>query len=109
MPLTRDGLFCPQSLLDAPKEVRRAVCNGCGSARAKFDFVPDHVYGLRIGPACDIHDWMYHLGKTLADKQEADRVFLNNILRLIERRRGRIGIRSWRRRLHLVPSVPFRP
>ena len=60
------------------------ICNGCGSSKAKFDFVPDSIYGLTIKPACHVHDFQYYKGKTIEDKQEADRRFLNNMLRLIE-------------------------
>ncbi|MEX2524481.1 MAG: hypothetical protein WD750_05955 [Gammaproteobacteria bacterium] len=91
MPETRDGLACPQSFLDAPDELRRQVCNGCGSAQAKFDFIPDTVWFLPIRKACDIHDWMYAQGRDIEDKRQADRVFLNNMLRLVERERGIVG------------------
>ena len=77
-------LFEPQSYKDAPPAEIRLICNGCGAANAKFDFVPDRIYRLKIGAACEIHDWMYHKGVTIQDKQEADRVFLNNLLRIIE-------------------------
>lgn len=52
--------------------------------RYGFDFVPDTVWGLSIRDACCIHDWMYQKGKTEADRQRADRTFLNNMLRTIE-------------------------
>jgi len=77
-------LYEPISYTTASCFQKQEICNGCGSAKAKFDFVPDSIYGLKITPACNIHDWMYHKGKTIEDKEEADRVFLNNMLRLIE-------------------------
>ena len=84
MPLTRSGLYAPQSYLAAaPAELAR-ICNGCGSARSKFDFVPDRIWRLPIGEACQIHDWMYYCGETPLDKLEADVVFLANMMRLIE-------------------------
>jgi hypothetical protein len=89
-------LYQPHSLQSASLEEKLAVCNGCGSAKAKFDFVPDTVYGLSINPACNIHDWMYAKGKTNEDKLEADRVFLHNMLRLIEKKGG--CLKSLRRR-----------
>lgn len=61
------------------------ICNGCGAAGAKFDFVPDRIFGTDISAACIIHDFMYHEGRTIEDKDEADRVFLNNLLRIIAR------------------------
>lgn len=76
-------LFAPPSYNEALPEVRAAI-NGCGSAGWKGDLVPDTIWGLCITPACNRHDWMYTIGETLEDKDEADRVFLNNMLRLIE-------------------------
>ena len=58
--------------------------NGCGAENARFDFVPDTIYGVSITPACKVHDWMYSKGRTIEDKDTADRVFLNNMLRIIE-------------------------
>lgn len=83
------ALFEPISFTKASCAQKAKVCNGCGSAKAKFDFVPDTIYGLKIKGACDRHDWMYHVGTKLEDKDEADRVFLNNMLRLIETRTNR--------------------
>lgn len=46
--------------------------------------VPDSFYGLDISLACNIHDWMYHHGKTLADKYFADAMFRLNLTILID-------------------------
>ncbi len=78
-------LHAPASFKNATSERLSDVCNGCGAANAKFDFVPDRIYGTYIGYACHIHDWMYNEGRTIEDKEEADRVFLNNVLRIIDR------------------------
>ncbi len=72
------------SYINATQEERDAICNGCGAASSKFDFVPDTIYGLCINPACNPHDWEYHHGKVLADKIRADSLFYTNILRLIK-------------------------
>lgn len=77
-------IFAPASFLNAPTNQLKEVCNGCGAANAKFDFVPDRIYGTDISFACIIHDWMYEQGRIIEDKEEADRVFLNNMYRLIE-------------------------
>lgn len=87
----RPNLYEPLSFTQAPANKKNFVCNGCGSANAKFDFVPDTIWGLKIRPACDRHDWMYFEGRTIADKEQADRVFLNNMLRLIEFEKGFLG------------------
>lgn len=90
-------LYKPHSYVKASCAQRKKICNGCGATNAKFDFVPDSIYGLKITQACNIHDWMYHEGKTIADKAEADRVFLNNLLRLIEAGSRRL-LKPFRRR-----------
>lgn len=77
-------LYAPESYHLATQEVRDLVTNGCGTSGWKGWIVPDTVYFLSIREACQIHDWMYTAGQTLADKGEADRVFLNNMLRIID-------------------------
>lgn len=78
-------LYAPASFLIPKVAELLKVINGCGAANSKFDFVPDTIYGLYIGAACKIHDWMYHEGRSIEDKEEADRVFFNNLLRIILR------------------------
>jgi len=95
------------SILDAPDwywqlndDEHSLLCNGCGAANAKFDFVPDTIWGLCITPACHVHDAMYSQGKNIEDKASADRTFMNNLLRLIERELGWLGklLKPFRRR-----------
>ena len=59
------------------------MVNGCGPKGWKGYFVPDHLLWLSIKQACDIHDYMYLVGRTEADREEADRVFRNNMLRIV--------------------------
>lgn len=77
-------------VLQAPIEFATAklyeldlVCNGCGAAGAKFDFIPDTIWGIYIGEACHIHDWQYHEGLSQKDKDDADWQFLKNLISLI--------------------------
>lgn len=91
-------LYAPESYVAAPPQVRATVVNGCGPGGWKVDIIPDTIWGLDIRPACDIHDWMYTAGETIADKDEADRVFLNNCLRLIDAAGGLWLVRALRRR-----------
>lgn len=77
-------LYAPPGYISASTEVREKVVNGCGRDGWKGQLVPDRIWWLEIEEACNIHDWMYAAGETLADKQEADRVLLNNLLRLID-------------------------
>lgn len=67
-------------------EVASKVSNGCGPAGASWKawIVPDTIYGLKISPACDIHDFMYHTGYTIEDKNKADSIFLDNLYKLID-------------------------
>ena len=83
--------FAPMSYRTAREEKKREHCNGCGSKGLGGWLVPDTLWGLSIEEECNIHDWMYSEGKTIADKEEADRVFLNNMIRRIEREKGAIS------------------
>ena len=78
------NLYAPESYQQATEEAKAKICNGCGPQGWKYDFIPDTIWGLSICECCNIHDWMYHEGATIEEKEEADRVYLNNILRLIE-------------------------
>ncbi len=42
------------------------------------------MWGLDIGAACDIHDYMYATGTTEYDKDLADMTFWTNMRRIIE-------------------------
>jgi len=57
--------------------------NGCGSDTARFDFVPDTIYGMSIFEACRRHDWAYKVGGTKYDKFIGDMEFLYNMIVLI--------------------------
>ncbi|MBT0664757.1 hypothetical protein KI809_10640 [Geobacter pelophilus] len=92
-------LYAPDSYVAASAAVRCQVVNGCGPGGWKVDLIPDTMWGLSVAPACDIHDWMYATGQTIADKDEADRTFLNNVLRLID------GADGWFNQLWLVKKL----
>ena len=77
-------IFAPASFLLASLDELTDICNGCGTSDSWFR-PPEKFYGTNIIYACIIHDYMYHKGFTIEDKQEADRVFLNNMNRLITR------------------------
>jgi len=64
-------------------DAKKAYCNGCGGARTA-GIVPDSILGCDIKEACNIHDFMYEFAKPYVEsKEEADRVFLNNMTRLV--------------------------
>lgn len=65
------------------------IVGGCGPGGLGDYLVPDNIdwpwpWGLSIKPACKIHDFDYHMGQTLEDKKRGDRVFLNNMIRIIQ-------------------------
>lgn len=96
-----NALFAPASYWRALPGVREQLTNGCGPDGWKIDLVPDSILGVDISEACNIHDWMYTLGCTIENKDEADRVLLNNMLRLINEDTGILSgmLRPWRRML----------
>lgn len=81
-------LWAPVEYWKADARSRADVCNGCGTEGWKGALVPDSIWGLRITDACQIHDWMYHFGVSIRCKDEADRVFLNNMVRIINEAGG---------------------
>ena len=93
-------LYAPEQYWDLTPAARSEIVNGCGPAGWKGKYVPDHLLGVSIKEVCNIHDWMYWTGKTEADREEADRVFLNNMLRTIETK-SNFATRFIRRRLAL--------
>ena len=76
-------LFAPPAYWRTSKKALDTIAGGCGPGGRGDWLVPDTMYGLSVKPACKIHDWMYFMGETIEDKKEADRVFLNNMLRIV--------------------------
>jgi hypothetical protein len=58
---------------------------GCGPGDVGDYLVPDRILGISVRECCRIHDWYYRLwnGTTEQDRETADRIFLNNMLRVI--------------------------
>lgn len=75
-------LFKPEGYDKIPKERLAVICNGCGPSGWKVKF--NSIIGCNVSKACNIHDYMYLCGVDIKAKKEADRVFLNNMLRLID-------------------------
>ena len=80
-------LYVQYGYQKATPQQKKKICNGAGPRNFGW-IVPDTVWGLRITQAANIHDWMYHHGKTIQDKQRADRVFKNNMQRLIDAKKN---------------------
>ena len=57
---------------------------GCGPGELGDALVPDTAWGESLFLACQIHDWMYWKAQEEEDRKIADRVFLYNMLELIE-------------------------
>jgi hypothetical protein len=76
-------LWAPPEYWSLTWEQHQDICNGCGPAAGLGFLVPDTLWGLNITDVCDIHDFMYHVGETIEDKDQADRVMLNNCIRKI--------------------------
>lgn len=77
-------LFAPESYWNLSPSVKSVLTNGCGTGGWKSAIIPNTVWFLDIEEACNIHDYMYRLGQTEAERAEADQAFLNNMIRLIE-------------------------
>ena len=75
-------LYAPLSYWNATAEALNEICNGCGAKDGIK--VPNTMWGLSISKACNIHDWMYKTGKTLADKLFADAIFRLNLSIIID-------------------------
>lgn len=65
-----------------PNGYLKSGCNGCGTGWSE-KLVPDTIYFMSIEEACCVHDYMYAVGSTQADKEAADHTFLDNMLVLI--------------------------
>lgn len=58
----------------------------CGRSGWRGELVPDSILGVSVKAACCIHDYMYTFPRDAGEdyRAHADRVFLNNMLRIIE-------------------------
>lgn len=84
-PKVMPKLYAPITYWETKKQlpdVLKETCNGCG-AKKGID-VPDTFWGLSVTEACNIHDWMYKIGVTRADKLFADAMFRMNISLIID-------------------------
>lgn len=96
-PFLNNQLIEPDCYKAASPGFKKKICNGCGTSGWKGAIVPETMYGLIITPACQVHDWMYHFGKTAIDKVIADIVFLLNLITLITQYGGYLmGFRLYR-------------
>lgn len=79
--MNRLPLYIPIPYKEASQKQRDEICNGCGAKDGIK--VPNTFWGLKIKFACQIHDWMYHDGKTLGDYYFSNIMFFWNMIALI--------------------------
>ena len=101
-------LFAHKGYDDLLPEQKSAICNGMGSANSILSsFIPNTMYGLDVEECGNIHDYGYHTGTTIAHKEIADRVFLNNMLRVINAKGGFLAFFRRRRALKYYEAVVY--
>lgn len=88
----KDYLIAPPAFWAAPEWVRAACCNGAGPNGLVGWFVPEHIWGVLITEAANVHDWMYVWHTKPGDKETADAVFLINLIRLINNQTTRCPV-----------------
>lgn len=78
MIVKKNGILAPEEYFDLTVEQLEDICNGCGPKGWGW-VVPDkfRIIGLDLEPACQIHDFCYHMGYP---KKESDNMFLDNNL-----------------------------
>lgn len=77
-------LYLPEGYKNMSYASKNNICNVCGFS--DIEYMPDYIWGLRISEACKIRAYMYHFAEPIIEaKEEADRVFLNNMVRIINR------------------------
>jgi len=85
------GVFAPASFW--AKTVRPG---GCGAGKLGDLLIPDSLWGLNVTFMCKIHDHMYGTGLTEEDREKADRVFRNNLMRWVAYK-SKSGVLKWLR------------
>ena len=99
-------LFAPVGYLDLTPLEKKGICNGMGAKDSALSaLIPNTMWFLDVTEAGNIHDYMYHVGTTIADKEEADRVFLNNLMRLINNKGGWLSFLRRRRAIKYYEAV----
>lgn len=78
-------LLAPDEYWELTPEQKKMLCNGCGPKLPLISWlIPETCWFCDIREACHIHDFMYHIGETPKDKEDADKAFLINMYSIIE-------------------------
>ena len=89
------SLYAPKEFWELPQDQREGRC-GAGEGLGE-KLVPDNILFICVTPACSIHDFQFAVGETHTDFKEANRVFHNNLYRIIQS--GSWWLRFARRRI----------
>jgi hypothetical protein len=78
-------LIAPAGYWNLTDEQKKEICNGCGGRNSVLTkFLPQGTFK----ECCNIHDYMYFIGRTEEDKKLADRVFYLNLNRVVKHKKG---------------------
>ena len=101
-------LFAPTGYSTLTPEQHSQICNGMGARDSTLaKLIPNSMWWLDVTEAANVHDYMYHFGATIEHKAEADRVFLNNLMRLINSSGGWLAMFRRRQALAYYESVLY--
>ena len=90
--ICNDGLMRPAVVAALTPTQAADLTNGCGPQSMKIKLIPDTVMGIDFFPACAVHDQCYSFGEDEDDKRLSDRIFLFNLLVLIDKHCAAKGI-----------------
>lgn len=83
------GVFIPDWFGEYSDEELEEMGLQCGTNDGRWSwltvFVPESIHGVEIFPACAMHDLRYARGGSEQDKLKADRLFLNDLLTLVNK------------------------
>lgn len=69
--------------INASNEEKSKIINKCGPDGFINYLVPDHILGLNVESACNVHDWDYSQAKDHKDLEKADKRFQKNLKKII--------------------------
>ena len=84
-----DGLVLPKVVANLTPAQVADLSNGCGTRKIR---VPQKILGVNFEDACNGHDCCYSFGEDEEDKRISDRLFLYNLLVLVDEHCKRNGI-----------------